>query len=78
MLALLENRRKVDWRPWARHEFGARVHANVSHGHHPCVLGETALDCKSDDSSARDRVDAYVYAGAARGCGAGAVVGVMV
>ena len=75
MLALLENRRKVNWWPWAGHEFGARVHASVSHGHRPCVLGGTALGCKSGDSSARDRVDACAYAGAARGCGAGAVVG---
>jgi hypothetical protein len=68
MLALLER-----W-PWAGHEFGARVHASVSHGHHPCVLRGTAPDCKSGDSSARVRVDAYAYAGAARECGAGVVV----
>jgi hypothetical protein len=75
MLALLENRRKVNWWPWARHEFGARVHATASHGRRPCGLGGTAPDCKSGDSSARVRVDAYAYAGAARGCGVGAVVG---
>ena len=75
MLASLENRRKVNWWPWARHEFGARVHASVSHLQRPCVLGGTAPDCRSGDSSARVRVDAYAYAGAARECGAGAVVG---
>jgi hypothetical protein len=75
MLALLENRRKVNWWPWARHEFGARVHASAFHLQRPCVLGGTAPDCKSGDSSARVRVDAYAYAGAVRGCGAGAEVG---
>lgn len=75
MLMLLESRRKVNWWPWAGHEFGERVHASVVHGHRPCVLGETALDCKSGDSSARVRVDAYACAGGVQGCGAGAVVG---
>lgn len=75
MLALLEYRRKVDWWPWAGHEFGARVHASVSHGHHWCVQAGTAQGCKSGDSSAHVHVDACAYAGAARGCGAGAVVG---
>ncbi len=75
MLALLENRRKVNWWPWARHEVGARVHASVSHLQRPCVLGETGPDCKSGDSSARVRVHEYAYAGGARGCEAGGVVG---
>jgi len=77
MLTLLENQQKVNWWPWAGHEFGARVHASVSHGHRPCVLEGMVPDCKSGDSSARVRVDAYAYsyAGVARGCGVGAVVG---
>jgi len=75
MSALLENRRKVNWWPWARHEFGARVHASVSHLQRRCVLGGTAPDCKSGDSSARVRVDTNANAGAARVCGAGVVVG---
>jgi hypothetical protein len=74
LLALLENRRKINWWPLALHGFGARAHATVSHGHRPCVLGGTAPDCKNDGSSVRVRVDAYAYAGAARGCGVGAVV----
>lgn len=73
MLALLEIQRKVNWWPWARHEFGARVHATVSH--RPYALGGTVPDCKSGDNSARVRVDANACAGAIRGCEAGVVVG---
>jgi hypothetical protein len=70
MLTRTQNRRKVNWWPWARCEFGALVHAGVSHGHRPCVLEGTARHCKSGDRSAH--ADADVNASVVRGCGVGA------
>jgi hypothetical protein len=57
---------------WSRacYEFGALVHASVSHGHRPCVLEETVRHYKSGDRSAH--ADEDVNASAVRGCGAGA------
>jgi hypothetical protein len=74
MLAWPQNR-KANWSTWARREFGARVHAGVSHGHRQCVLEETTRHYKSGGSSARARADVDAHASAVQGCGGGVVVG---